>query len=179
MQENAGVFVNVYLILAETFAFFFLRFTFALHFNRKKQSMMNLFRKAITFFFLLLASVTMLAFTVVPHHHHEAYICFNAAHCEDETPCLPHGHEGHDHEDKGCVSQLFQTQVGRSQSGVEHPEDGRTLPDGQWFFLPASLLAFKYVFLEKQAFSPAAYREELHAACLATNRAGRAPPAIC
>ena len=118
MQENAGVFVNVYLNLAETFAFFFLRFTFALHFNRKKQSMMNLFRKAITFFFLLLASVTMLAFTVVPHHHHEAYICFNAAHCEDETPCLPHGHEGHDHEDKGCVSQLFQTQVGRSQSGV-------------------------------------------------------------
>ena len=125
MQGNAGVFVNVYLNLAETFAFFFLRFTFALHFNRKKQSMMNLFRKAITFFFLLLASVTMLAFTVVPHHHHEAYICFNAAHCEDETPCLPHGHEGHDHEDKGCVSQLFQTQVGRSQSGVEHPEDGR------------------------------------------------------
>ena len=95
-----------------------------------------------------------------------------------EAVAHDHAREGHDHEDKGCVSQLFQTQVGRSQSGVEHPEDGRTLPDGQWFFLPASPLAFKYVFLEKQAFSPVAYREKLHAACLATNRAGRAPPAM-
>ena len=178
MQGNAGVFVNVYLNLAETFAFFFLRFTFALHFNRKKQSMMNLFRKAITFFFLLLASVTMLAFTVVPHHHHEAYICFNSRHCCEDMPVLPHTHDQNENGESSCVSHLFQTQVGRSQSAEEEEGYSPAQANGLPFFLPPCPPALKLLFQTQATRSPIPYEESLHTVTLCDNKAGRAPPAL-
>ena len=139
---------------------------------------MGALKKIITFCFMFSACMTMLAFTVVPHHHHEAYICFNSQHCCQDMPVPPHTHDQNENGESSCVSHLFQTQVGRSQSAEEEEGYSPAQANGLPFFLPPCPPALKLLFQTQATRSPIPYEENLHTVTLCDNKAGRAPPAL-
>lgn len=132
-------------------------------------------RKIVAFFFLTLASLIMLAFATVPHHHHQEFICFNSAHCSSTAPDASHSHDADPvHSDHGCVKNLFQTQITRTQS-LDHSSDNGNVHLTFIFLLPGiSSLHFPESF---HAIKPDIfYLEKLHHIAYFSSLSGRAPP---
>ncbi len=132
-------------------------------------------RKIVALFFLTVASLVMLAFATVPHHHHQKFICFNNAHCSTTAP-----DDSHDtdpvHTDHGCIKNLFQTQITRTQS-LDHSSDDGNVYFTFIFLLPGiSSLHFPDSFhaIEPDIF----YLEKLHHIAYFSSFSGRAPPFV-
>lgn len=137
-------------------------------------------RKYTAILFMSLASVIMLAFTVFPHHHHQEYICFEISHCAGENNTASHSHDEEIPSDNGygCVRNLLQTQISRSQN-LEH---SCTQGHCHHFTISPFLVADIFQLLSYQAEKknpPAVfYREKLYSAYCISPLAGRAPPFI-
>lgn len=134
-------------------------------------------KKLTAILFISLASMIMLAFAVMPHHHHGEYICFEAAHCESEYPAEKTSNKTNSTDaNHGCVRNLFQTQISRTQSLVHSCDDGHCHHFIQTLFILSDRLNFLSLEAENKNYLPGFYREKLHPAYLIFKLSGRAPP---